>query len=178
MTTLTRKAITALLHAATGNMARPATAEAGIARFDKLLAARGIDGERPDAAAVLVRYADGEATAEATWSALLELAPKPAAPAIPPTPVISNGHSAEEQAAIEAALADKGATVIPAKEPKPAPAASKAARTAAKGKTASKPPKAPAAALAPAKCFIRQVALFQSSPMLEDPRCDGCGCAP
>jgi hypothetical protein len=93
MTTLTRKAVTALLHTATGNMAKPATAEAGLARLDKLLQARGIDGERPDAA-ILVRYADGEATPEATWAALLDLAPKPGAPAVPPSPVIANGHTA------------------------------------------------------------------------------------
>jgi hypothetical protein len=155
MSMLTRKAVTALLHAATGNMARPATAEAGLARLDKLLAARGIDGARPDAAALLLRYGDGEPTAEATWSALLELAPAKAnAPAIPPTPQVTNGLSDADKAAIEAALADKGATVIPAKppkEPRPAPAATKAARTAAKGKAQAKPAQAPAAAQAVAK---------------------------
>ena len=46
MTTLTRKQLAGLLHAATGNMAKPATAEVGLARLDKLLQARGIDGER------------------------------------------------------------------------------------------------------------------------------------
>jgi hypothetical protein len=152
MTTLTRKQLAGLLHAATGNMAKPATAEAGLARLDKLLQARGIDGERPATAAVLVRYADGEATPEATWAALLDLAPKHEAPAVPPSPIIANGRTEEEQAAIEAALAAKPATAIPPKqpkEPKPAPAVTKAAKGAAKPKAGSKPPKASDAAQAP-----------------------------
>jgi hypothetical protein len=72
---LTRKAVAALLHAAIGAPAHPATIAAGLARLDKLLRARGIDRERPDAAALLVRYADRVATPESTWAALLALAP-------------------------------------------------------------------------------------------------------
>jgi hypothetical protein len=150
---LAKKQLNALLYIATGNMSPAKTIDAAMAQLDKLLAGRGVHLHDEAASAILLQAGDGKLTAEEAWAALLALAPPHEAPAVPPTPVIANGHTAEEAAAIEAALAAKPATVIPPKapkEPKPA-AASKPARTAGKGKAQPKPAQAPAAAQDAAK---------------------------
>jgi hypothetical protein len=151
---IAKKHLNALLHIATGNMTPAKTADGAMAQLAKLLQGRGIASSDAAAADLLLAAADGRLTPEAAWAALLDLAPKHEAPALPPTPHVTSGHTAEEQAAIEAALAAKPATVIPPKppkEPKPAAAATKPARGAAKAKTGSKPPKVPDAAQAAAK---------------------------